>query len=76
RTVMFTDSRVNSFSYVEDSVLLPGVDVGRHARLKRCVVGSGTQIPEGLVVGEDPAEDARRYYRSEGGITLITRDMI
>jgi glucose-1-phosphate adenylyltransferase len=33
-------------------------------------------IPEGLVVGEDPEEDAKWFRRSEGGIVLITRDML
>jgi glucose-1-phosphate adenylyltransferase len=40
------------------------------------VVDRGCTVPSGLVVGEDPAEDARRFHRSEGGVTLITREML
>jgi ADP-glucose pyrophosphorylase len=57
-------------------VILPYVDVARHARLKNVVVDRGVQIPEGMVVGEDPELDARRFRTTENGITLITQPMI
>ncbi|HEX4938446.1 MAG TPA: glucose-1-phosphate adenylyltransferase, partial [Candidatus Kapabacteria bacterium] len=49
---------------------------GQFARLKKVLVDRGCRIPSGLVVGEDPNEDARRFYRSEGGVTVITREML
>ena len=76
RSLLFSNCRVHSYSKVDWSVLLPSVEIGRHARLSRCVVDHGVTIPDGLVVGEDPELDAKRFYRSEGGITLITRAMI
>lgn len=76
RSLLFSNCRVHSYSKVDWSVLLPSVEVGRHARLSRCVVDHGVSIPDGLVVGEDHDLDAKRFYRSEGGITLITRAMI
>jgi glucose-1-phosphate adenylyltransferase len=76
RSVLFSRCRVNSYATVEDAVLLPNVVVGRHARLRKVIIDRGCAIPEGLVVGEDPVEDARRYTRSEGGITLVTRAML
>jgi glucose-1-phosphate adenylyltransferase len=57
-------------------VLLPEVSVGRHARLTRVVVDRGCRIPEGMVVGEDPVEDARRFERTDKGIALITQEML
>ncbi len=51
-------------------------DIGRGARLNRVIIDSGVRIPEGLVVGEDPALDAKRFRVSEKGICLITQDMI
>jgi len=56
--------------------VLPEVELGRHARLNRVVVDRGVRIPEGLVIGEDPRVDAQRFYLSEGGVTLVTADMI
>jgi glucose-1-phosphate adenylyltransferase len=58
------------------SVLLPGVQVGRGARLTRVVVDRDCYIPDNLVIGEDAALDAERFYRTESGITLVTRDML
>ncbi len=50
--------------------------IGRHARLTKVVVDRGCRIPEGLVVGEDPELDTARFYRSEGGVVLISGDML
>ena len=76
RTVLFSQVRVHSYSAVNWSVLLPGVQVGRHARLTRAVVDRDCIIPDHLVIGEDPVADAARFFRTESGITLVTRDML
>lgn len=76
RALLFTGVRCNSFSHVENGVILPYVEVGRGARLSNVVVDARVQIPEGLVVGEDPVMDASRFHRSENGICLITQPMI
>jgi glucose-1-phosphate adenylyltransferase len=76
RSLLFTGVRVHSYAQVEEAVVLPKADVARSARLKRVIVDRGVRIPDGLVVGEDPEIDAKRFRRSEGGICLITRPMI
>lgn len=76
RSLLSTGCHLHSFSRVEDAVLLPQVDVGRGARLRKVVVDRGVRIPPGLVVGEDPASDAARFRRTEGGVCLITQAMI
>jgi glucose-1-phosphate adenylyltransferase len=76
RSVLFSNVRVHSYSSVNWSVLLPSVEVGRGARLTRTVIDHGCAIPDGLVIGEDPALDAARFERTENGITLVTRDML
>jgi glucose-1-phosphate adenylyltransferase len=76
RTLLFTGVRVNSFTSVRGSVILPYVEVGRHVRLTNVVVDRGVKIPDGLVVGEDPEADAERFRRSDKGICLITQNMI
>ena len=75
-SLLFSKVRVNSYARLEGAVLLPDVQVGRGARLTRVVVDRGVTIPEGMVVGEDPAEDARRFHVSEGGVTLVIQEMI
>ena len=56
--------------------MLPYVNVARHARLKNVVSDRGVRIPEGLVVGEDPVEAAKWFRVSDGGVTLITQEML
>ena len=76
RSVLFSQVRVHSYSKVHWSVLLPGVQVGRHARLTRAVIDRDCIIPDHLVIGEDAVADAARFHRTESGITLVTRDML
>ena len=76
RALLFTGVRVNSFSVLEEAVVLPRVVIGRNASLKKVVIDSDIIIPEGLVVGEDPELDAKRFRRTESGICLITQPMI
>jgi glucose-1-phosphate adenylyltransferase len=76
KSVLFSNVRVHSYSNVEWSVLLPGVTVGRGARLNRVVIDRGCEIPDGMVVGHDAEADAQRFYRTENGITLVTQDML
>ncbi len=75
-SLLFTGCRTHSFSSLEYVVALPQVTVNRKAELRNCVVDRGVIIPEGLVVGQDPEEDARWFRRSETGIVLITQDML
>jgi len=75
-TILFSGVRVHSYASVNWSVLLPGVEIGRSARLNRVIVDRGVKIPDGMVIGEDAALDARRFHRTEKGITLVTSDML
>jgi glucose-1-phosphate adenylyltransferase len=76
QSLLFTHVNTNSFASLDGAVVLPYVNVARHARLKNVVIDRGVRIPEGLVVGEDPIEDAKWFRVSEGGVTLITQDML
>jgi len=61
---------------VELAVVLPGVEIGRSARLRNVIIDRGVRIPENLVVGDNAFLDAHRFRRSEGGVCLITQKMI
>ena len=75
-SLLFSQCVVNSDSKVEETVLLPDVQVGKGARLSRVVADRGCRIPPGMVVGEDPEADERRFERTASGVTLITRPML
>ncbi len=76
RSLLFSGVRVHSFSTIEDSVILPEVTINRRVRLRRTIVDKRCVLPEGFTAGFDPEEDRRRFYVSEGGITLITPDQL
>jgi glucose-1-phosphate adenylyltransferase len=76
RSLLFTGVHSNSYSSLDHAVVLPYATIGRHARLHRVVIDRGVQIPQGLVVGEDPEEDARWFRVTPGGVTLITQPML
>ena len=63
-------------SYVERSVLFPDVRVGPNCLIKRAIIDTGGVVPEGTQIGVNPEEDARRFYMSEKGVALVTRDML
>jgi glucose-1-phosphate adenylyltransferase len=73
RSVCFHQVKMHSYSRVEDSVLFPHVDVGRGARLKRCIIDKGVHIPPNTVIGEDPAADRARFGVSDGGVVVVSR---
>jgi glucose-1-phosphate adenylyltransferase len=76
RSLLFTMVHTNSFSSLDQAVVLPYVNVARHARLTKVVIDRGVYIPEGLVVGEDPEEDEKWFRVTETGVTLITQEML
>ena len=75
-SVLFSNVLVRSFSTIEEAVVLPDVQINRHCRLKKVVIDRRCTIPEGLVIGEDPALDAQRFFRTENGVVLVTREML
>jgi glucose-1-phosphate adenylyltransferase len=75
-SVLFNKVRVHPHCVVDQAVLLPDVEVGAGARVRRAVVDRSCVIPPGMIIGENADDDARRFYRSEGGVVLVTRDML
>jgi len=76
RSVLFSDVRIDGYCNIEDSVLLPNVNVCRDVTLKRVIADKSCQIPDGLVVGVNPEEDRKRFHVSANGVTLITPEML
>jgi glucose-1-phosphate adenylyltransferase len=76
RSLLFTGVHVHSYSVIENAVIMPYAEIDRGARLKNVIIDRGVRIPKGLVVGEDPELDAKRFRRTDHGICLITQPMI
>jgi glucose-1-phosphate adenylyltransferase len=75
-SVLFSNVRVAERSLVERSIILPDVEIGRDCRIISAIVDENTVIPDGMVVGEDAAEDRRRFYVTREGVVLVTREMV
>lgn len=75
-SVIFQNVRVNAHSQLDACVILPDVSIGYACRLQRCIIDSGCVLPNKLVIGEDPQWDAQHFYRSEGGVVLVTQKML
>lgn len=76
QAMLFWGVRVHSYSNVTQSVIMPNVQIGRHARVHKAVIDRGAVIPDHMVIGEDPVADAARFHRTEAGVTLVTREMV
>lgn len=76
RSLLFTGVKMGSYSSAHEAVILPYCNIGRSVKLNRVIIDSGVRIPEGIVIGEDPELDAKRFRRSEKGVVLVTREMM
>jgi len=76
QSLLFSDVRVDERSSVERSVVLPHAEIGRDCVVRRAVIDEGCTVPDGMKIGVDAAEDARRFYVTEQGVVLVTPDML
>ena len=73
-SVLSQDVRVNSYSEVDSSVIFSHVQIGRHCRIRRAIIDRDVHIPEGTSIGFDPDSDRQKYFVTDTGITVVTRD--
>ncbi|RMG29057.1 MAG: glucose-1-phosphate adenylyltransferase [Gammaproteobacteria bacterium] len=75
-SLLFSNVKVHTHARIEDSVILPDVDIGRNCRIQRAVIDKGCRIPAGMEIGVDPEADAERFHVTEGGVVLVTPEML
>ena len=73
-SVLCPNVRVHSFCLIEECILMPGVRVGRHARIRRAIIDRDVLIPRGALIGYNAEEDRRRHTVTESGIVVVTVD--
>jgi glucose-1-phosphate adenylyltransferase len=74
RTILSPNVRINSFSNVEESILFHGVDIGRHAMVRKAIIDKNVKIPPYMQIGYDIDQDRERFTVSEGGVVVIPKD--
>jgi glucose-1-phosphate adenylyltransferase len=75
RSILFPRVRVNSYSHIEECVLMDGVEVGRYARIRKVIADKGVRIPPKIEIGFDEEEDRRRFHVSEGGVVVLPKGL-
>jgi glucose-1-phosphate adenylyltransferase len=73
-SVLCPNVRVHSFCHIEECVLMPGVRVGRHARIRRAIIDRDVLIPRAALIGYNPEEDRRRHTVTDSGVVVVTTD--
>jgi glucose-1-phosphate adenylyltransferase len=77
RSLLFSDVHVHSYSQIDESVILPNVDIGQNVQIRRAIIDTGCKIPDDMCIGIDQQQDVARGFRiSKDGIVLVTKDML
>jgi len=70
-SVLSPDVRVNSYSFINRSIVFAHCDIGRYCRIRRAIIDRDVHLPEGTVIGYDPEEDRERYHVCDSGIVVV-----
>ena len=75
KSILSPDVSIHSYSHVEDSILMNGVEIGRHAKVRRAMIDKNVIVPEGMKIGYDSNADAKKFTVTESGIVVIPKNM-
>jgi glucose-1-phosphate adenylyltransferase len=73
RSILSPNVMVHSYAEIEDSILMEGVDIGRYAKIRRTIIDKEVQIPQGIKIGYNLDEDARRFTVTGSGIVVVPK---
>ena len=76
RSILSPQVRINSYSYVTESILMEGVNVGRHTKIRRAIIDKYVDIPSGAEIGYNLKEDKKRFYVTESGIVVVPKETV
>ncbi len=76
RSLLFSNVRINSYTTITDSIVLPDVEIGRHCHITKAIIERGCIVPEGTVIGVNSEDDKKKYHVSAGGVVLVTAEML
>ncbi len=76
RSILGPHVRVNSYSYITDSIIMDECDIGRHSRIRRAIIDKNVKVPEGTEIGFDVESDKKRFKVTESGIVVIPKNYV
>jgi glucose-1-phosphate adenylyltransferase len=74
RSIISPNVRVHSYSEIEDSMLMEGVEIGRNCKIRRTIIDKSVKIPPRTVIGYDPEDDKKKFDVSPGGIVVVSKN--
>jgi glucose-1-phosphate adenylyltransferase len=76
RCVLHPRVRINSYADVDESILMDGVEVGRHSKIRRAIIDKGVKLPPGTVIGYDLEADRARFTVTDSGIVVVPKGAV
>jgi glucose-1-phosphate adenylyltransferase len=76
QSLLFSSVRVEERSHIFRSVVLPLAKIGAGCTIRNAIIDEGCEIPDGMRIGADRAEDAARFHVTDNGVVLVTPDML
>lgn len=74
RSIVGFNVRINSYTYITDSIVMDNCNIGRHARIRRAIIDKNVNVPEHAEIGFDIEEDKKRFTVSDTGIVVIPKN--
>jgi glucose-1-phosphate adenylyltransferase len=76
RCVLHPRVRINSYADVDEAILMDGVEVGRHCKIRRAIVDKGVKIPPGTSIGYDLEHDRERFTVTDSGVVVVPKGAV
>lgn len=73
RCVLHPRVRIHSYADVDESILMDGVEIGRHCKIRRTIIDKGVKIPAGMTIGYDLDADRERFTVTDSGIVVVPK---
>ena len=76
RSVLHPRVRIHSYTDIDESILMDGVEVGRHSKIRRAIIDKGVKIPANTTIGYDVEDDRQRFTVTESGIVVVSKGAV
>jgi glucose-1-phosphate adenylyltransferase len=76
RCVLHPRVRIHSYTDVDESILMDGVEVGRHSKIRRAIIDKGVKIPPNTNIGYDTESDRQRFTVTDSGIVVVSKGAV
>jgi glucose-1-phosphate adenylyltransferase len=76
RSIIGPNVRINSYTYITDSIIFDNCNIGRHSRIRRAIIDKNVVVPPGTEIGFDPEKDAKQFKVTETGIVVIPKNYV